>query len=94
MVKTKELSNFECRRIIGLYETENPERTILRKTGYRKITIHNIITKYHKTGILTITLQTEKMQKEFIESTGKEVSKSTVNHNCATLKKPFISEPN
>ncbi|CAB5372052.1 unnamed protein product [Rhizophagus irregularis] len=86
MVKTKELSNFECRRIIGLYETENLERTILRKTGYRKITIHNIITKYHKTA--------EKMQKEFIESTGKEVSKSTVNHNCGTLKKPFISELN
>jgi transposase len=128
MVKTKELSNFECGRIIGLHEAGNSERIISRKTGYGKTTIHNIIIKYHKTGALTIALQsgrpkklnerdkrhlkvvltqnrrttTEKMQKEFIESTGKEVSKSTVRrtlyemgyHSRAALRKPLISEPN
>ncbi|CAB5375941.1 unnamed protein product [Rhizophagus irregularis] len=94
MVKTKELSNFERGRIIGLHEAGDSEKTISRKTGYEKTTIHNIITKYHKTA--------EKMQKEFIESTGKEVSKSTVKrtlyeigyHSHAALSKPLISEPN
>ncbi|GBC34519.2 IS630 family transposase [Rhizophagus irregularis DAOM 181602=DAOM 197198] len=94
MVKTKELSNFERGRIIGLHEAGDSEKTISRKTGYEKTTIHNIITKYHKTA--------EKMQKEFIESTGKEVSKSTVKrtlyemgyHSRAALSKPLISESN
>uniref|UniRef100_U9U5G0 Sleeping Beauty transposase HTH domain-containing protein n=1 Tax=Rhizophagus irregularis (strain DAOM 181602 / DAOM 197198 / MUCL 43194) TaxID=747089 RepID=U9U5G0_RHIID len=56
MVKTKELSNFERGRIIGLHEAGDSEKTISRKTGYEKTTIHNIITKYHKTGALTVAL--------------------------------------
>ncbi|RIA90100.1 hypothetical protein C1645_693822, partial [Glomus cerebriforme] len=45
-----ELSNFERGRIIGFHEAGHSERSIKKETGYGKTTIHNIITKYHKTG--------------------------------------------
>ncbi|GES94162.1 IS630 family transposase [Rhizophagus clarus] len=114
--------------VIGFHDAGDSERTISRKTGYGKTTIHNIITKYHKTGALTVAsrsgrpkklnecderylkvvltqncrISAEKMQKDFIESTGKEVSKSTVRrtlyemgyHSRTALRKPLISEPN
>ncbi|GES74188.1 IS630 family transposase [Rhizophagus clarus] len=104
MAKTKELSTFERERVIGFHDAGDSERTISRKTGYGKTTIHNIITKYHKTVVLTqnCRISAEKMQKDFIESTGKEVSKSTVRrtlyemgyHSRTALRKPLISEPN
>src|SRR2546423_7007977 len=99
MVKTKELSDFKRGRVIGLHEAGDSERTISAKTGHGKTTIHNIITKYHKTGTLSVAprsgrpkklnerdqrhlkvvltkncrISAEKMQKDFIESTGKKV---------------------
>jgi transposase len=54
MVKTKELTDFERGKVIGLHEAGDSERTISAKTGYGKTTIHNIITKYHKTGAVSI----------------------------------------
>ncbi|GBC04740.1 hypothetical protein RclHR1_05840001 [Rhizophagus clarus] len=120
--------NFRTWEVIGFHDAGDSERTISRKTGYGKTTIHNIITKYHKTGALTVAsrsgrpkklnerdkrhlkvvltqnrrISAEKMQKDFIESTGKEVSKSTVRrtlyemgyHSRTALRKPLISEPN
>jgi len=128
MVKTKELTNSERGRVIGLYEAGYTERAISEKTGYGKTTIHNIITKYRNTGILTVAPRSgrpkklderdkrhlkiivnqnrrnsaEKVKKDFIESSGKEVSKSTIKralykmgyHSRTALRKPHISEPN
>jgi len=128
MVKKRELSSFERGRIIGFSEAGHSERAISKKTGYGKTTIHNIITKYCKTGTLNVASRSgrpkkmnerdkrhlkmivnqnrreaaEKIQKEFIESTGKEVSKCTVRrtlyemgyHSRTALRKPHISEPN
>ncbi|CAB4494822.1 hypothetical protein RhiirA1_469087 [Rhizophagus irregularis] len=54
MVKTKELTDFECGKVINYYEAGDTERAISEKTGYEKTTIHNIITKYRKTGAITV----------------------------------------
>ena len=54
MVKKKELSDFECGKVIALYEDGNSERAISQKTGYGKTTIHYIIAKYNKTDTTTI----------------------------------------
>ena len=104
MVKTKELSNSERGRVIGLYEAGYSERAISKKTGYGKTTVYNIITKYRNTGTLTVAPRSgrpkklnerdkrhlkiivnqnrrnsaEKVKKDFIESSGKEVSKCTI----------------
>ncbi len=49
MVKTRELTDFEHGKVIGLYKASESERAISEKTGYGKTTIHNIISKYNKT---------------------------------------------
>src|SRR5688572_8042932 len=54
MVKTKELTDFEGRKIIGNYKDGDTERAISKNTGNRKTNIHNIITKYRKTGVITV----------------------------------------
>src|SRR5437764_6127149 len=112
MVKTKELSNSERGRVIGLFEAGYSERAISEKTGYGKTTIHNIITKYRNTGTLTVALRSgrpkklnerdkrhlkiivnqnrcdsaEKIKKDFIESSGKKVSKSTIKRTLYEME--------
>ena len=54
MVKKTELTDFEHRKVIGFYKAGDSERTIVKKTGYGKTTIYNIITKYHETGTVTV----------------------------------------
>ncbi|GBC03385.1 hypothetical protein RclHR1_00510016 [Rhizophagus clarus] len=54
MVKTRELTNFEHRKVVGFYEASDSKRAISSKTGYGKTTIHNIIAKYRKTGAITV----------------------------------------
>src|SRR5687768_3815628 len=128
MVKTMELTDFEHEKVIGFHEAGDSERTIVQKTGYGKTTIHNIITKYHKTDAVTVTFRSgrpkkltewdkrylktiinknrrepeEKIRKIFIESTGKDVSRRTIQrtlykigyNSCITLRKPCINEHN
>lgn len=53
-MKIKELTNFEHDKIIGFHEARDSERNILKKTGYSKTTIYNIITKYCETGAISI----------------------------------------
>ena len=55
MVKKVELTDFEHGIVIGFHEAGDSERTISKKTGYGKTTIHNIIVKYHETGAITVT---------------------------------------
>src|SRR2546423_222794 len=59
MVKKRELTDFKCGKIISFHEAEDFERDILRKTGYSKTTIHNIITKYCETGAISVALRSE-----------------------------------
>lgn len=54
MVKNRELSDFERGKVIALYEDGCSERAISQKTGFGKTTVHNIITKYKKTGAITV----------------------------------------
>jgi transposase len=54
MVKNRELTDFERGKVIGFYEAGDSERTISKKTGFGKTTIHNIIAKYKKTGAVSI----------------------------------------
>ncbi|GBB92438.1 hypothetical protein RclHR1_20010003 [Rhizophagus clarus] len=54
MVKTRELIDFEREKVIGFYEAGDSKRAISSKTGYGKTTIHNIIAKYHETGVITV----------------------------------------
>ncbi|GBC31699.2 IS630 family transposase [Rhizophagus irregularis DAOM 181602=DAOM 197198] len=63
MVKTRELSDFERGRVIGFYEAGDSERTISEKTGYGKTTIHNIISKYKKTGAFSIASRSGRPKK-------------------------------
>jgi len=54
MVKKKEMTDFERGKIIGFYEAGDSERTISKKTGYGKTTIHNIKEKYCKIGAVSV----------------------------------------
>ncbi len=54
MVKTRELTDFERGKVIGLYKADESERAISEKTGYGKTTIHNIISKYNEMGAISV----------------------------------------
>jgi transposase len=54
MVKTRELTDFERGKVIGLYKAGESERAISKKTGYGKTTIHNIILKYNEMGAISV----------------------------------------
>src|SRR5437868_2332818 len=54
MVKNRELSDFERAKVITLHDDGYSERVISQKTGLGKTTIHNIISKYNKTGAVTV----------------------------------------
>src|ERR1043165_3952156 len=54
MVKKAELIDFEHGKVIGFHEAGDSKRTISKKTGYSKTTIHNIIVKYHETDAVTV----------------------------------------
>jgi len=63
MVKKKELTDFEREKIISFYEASDFERTISKKTGYGKTTIHNIKAKYCKTDAVSITSRSGRPKK-------------------------------
>ena len=63
MVKKKELTDFERGRIIGFHESGDSERTIVKKTGYGKTTIHNIIIKFHEFGIISVASRSRRPKK-------------------------------
>ena len=63
MVKKAELTDFERGKVIGFHEAGDSERTISKKTGYGKTTIHNIIVKYHETGTVTIASRSDQPKK-------------------------------
>ena len=63
MVKKKELTDFERGKIIGFYEAGDSERTISKKTGYGKTTIHNIKEKYCKTGAVSVASRSGRPKK-------------------------------
>ncbi|PKK56329.1 hypothetical protein RhiirC2_800254 [Rhizophagus irregularis] len=102
MVKIKELTDFKREKVISYYETGDTEKAISEKTGYGKTTIHNIITKYHKTGAFTVAPRSENLRKIFTASTGNNVSRSTIQqtlygmdyNSCTVLRKPSVSEHN
>jgi transposase len=54
MVKTRELTDFERGKVIGLYKAGESERAISKKTDYGKTTIHNIILKYNEMGAISV----------------------------------------
>src|ERR1044072_6213845 len=54
MVKTRELTDFERGKVIGLYKAGKSKRAISKKTGYGKTTIHNIILKYNEMGAISV----------------------------------------
>ena len=80
MVKTKELTNFECGKVIGYYEAGDTERAISEKTGYGKTTIHNIIIKYRKIGAITIALRSNCPKKLTVRD--KYYLKTIINKNA------------
>ncbi len=55
IVKKKELTVFKHGKIIDFYEAEDSKRAISKKTEYEKTTIYNIIVKYHKTDVISVT---------------------------------------
>ncbi len=57
MFKKKELTDFARGKIIGLYEAGDSERTISKKTGYGKTTVHNIKAKYYEFGAVSVASQ-------------------------------------
>jgi transposase len=79
MVKKKELTDFERGKIIGYYEAGDSERAISEKTGYGKTTIHNIITKYCKTGAVTVAFRSGRPKK--LTKRDKRHLKAVINKN-------------
>jgi len=63
MVKKKELTIIERGIIIGFHKAGESERAISKKTGHSKTAIHNTITKYHKTSVLTTAPQSGRPKK-------------------------------
>ena len=63
MVKTRELTDFERGKVIGLYKASESERAISEKTGYGKTTIHNIISKYNEMGAISVASRSGRPKK-------------------------------
>src|ERR1044072_9860423 len=79
MVKKVELTDFKHGKIIGFYKAGDFERTISKKTGYGKTTIHNIIVKYHETGTVTIASRSGRPKK--LTEQDKWYLKAIINKN-------------
>lgn len=50
MPKSTELSEFECGRVIGMWEAGLSEREIEKKTEHKKTTVHDTIARYRDEG--------------------------------------------
>src|SRR6266540_3806937 len=86
MVKTRELTDFERGKVIGLYKAGESERAISEKTGYGKTTIHNIISKYNEMGAISVASRSGRPKKLTLYEMG---------YNSRTaLRKPLVSEHN
>ncbi len=57
------MTDFEREKIIGFYEASDFKRTISKKTGYGKTTIHNIKAKYCKTGVVSVAFRSGRSKK-------------------------------
>ena len=79
MVKKAELIDFEHGKVIGFHEAGDSERTISKKNGYSKTTIHNIIVKYHETSAITVVFRSGQPKK--LTEQNKQHLKTIINKN-------------